>query len=157
MKPISLLGLLRPRYFMGQGGYLNCNESGCQAGRSGGAQVLASRGVIGVHSITPDEKENLSGISCMNAAEEAIPNFYNFKGKQLAMQPKAWMTSFLFSKWVAHFISYVQEKGGKMSLENRHVLIMNDHNSHAAVEVVHQALSIGLDLITLPSHILHAF
>lgn len=33
-------------------------------------------------TITPDEQEHLSVLSCINAISESIPNFYIFKGKQ---------------------------------------------------------------------------
>lgn len=54
-----------------------------------------------------------------------------------------------------HFVC--PSKRWKMSVENRHVLIMNGRSSYVTMEFVHQARSIGLDLITLLAHILHVF
>ena len=45
----------------------NCNESGVQAGRSGGAIVLARRGSRLVHSIELDQREHLSVLNGVNA------------------------------------------------------------------------------------------
>ena len=45
----------------------NCDESGVQAGRSGGATVLAKVGSKSVHTIEPDQREHLSVLSCINA------------------------------------------------------------------------------------------
>lgn len=96
----------------------NCDESGVQAARNGGATVLAKRGSRSVHSIEPDHKEHLSVLSCINADGGSIPNFYILKGKYfledyvarceegavMGMQPNAWMTKWLFESWISHFI-----------------------------------------------------
>jgi hypothetical protein len=81
----------------------NCGESGAQAGRIGGSQVLAKKGMRSVHSIIPKEWEWLSVLVCVHATGYHIPNFYIFRGKSfqrdyihkcednasMAMQPKA--------------------------------------------------------------------
>lgn len=147
----------------------NCDESGCQAGRNGGCLVLARKGARSVHSIIPDQREWLSVLVCVNAAGIAIPSFYIFKGKRfrknyiakcepgatMAMQPRAWMTAFLFSKWISHFIKCVQETDN-ISPSNRHLLVLDGHNSHVTLDVVYQARDVGLDILTLPSHTSHA-
>ena len=96
----------------------NCDESGVQAGRAGGATVLARRGSGSVHLIEPDEKEHLSILSCVNADGRCIPNFYILKGSYflqdyianceegavMDMQPNVWMTRWLFESWISHFL-----------------------------------------------------
>jgi hypothetical protein len=88
----------------------NCDKSGVQAGRGGGATVLAKVGNKSVHNIEPDQKEHLSVLSCINTDGGCIPNFYILKGTYflkdyvkrceenavMAMQPNAWMTKWLF-------------------------------------------------------------
>ena len=88
----------------------NCDESGVQAGRSRGAIVLARRGSKSMHSIEPNQREHLSVLSCINATEGHIPNFYILKGiyfredyiancedgAVMDMQLNAWMTRWLF-------------------------------------------------------------
>ena len=69
----------------------------------------------------------------------------------MAMQPNAWMTAFLFSAWITHFLSIVRRRYG-ISQANRHLLILNGHGSHVTLEVVQKTKSEGLDIITLPSH-----
>ena len=73
----------------------------------------------------------------------------------MVVQQKAWMTSYLFHRWISHFIKNVEALGG-MSPERRHLLILDDHKSHVTLEVAGEAKAAGLDLLTLPSHTLHA-
>ena len=72
----------------------------------------------------------------------------------MAMQPNAWMTAFLFSAWITHFITMVRTRYG-LSQENRHLLVLDGHGSHVTLEVVQKAKAEGLDIITLPSHTSH--
>jgi hypothetical protein len=147
----------------------NCDESGVQAGRSGGATVLAKMGSRSMHSIEADQKEHLSVLSCINAEGGSIPNFYILKGTYflkdyvkrceenavMAMQPNAWMTKWLFESWISHFIGSLK-KGPGIDLNNRHLLILDGHNSHVTLEVVTLAMNSGLDIVSLPSHTSHA-
>ena len=147
----------------------NCDESGVQAGRSGGATVLAKRGSRSVHSIEPDQREHLSALSCINADGGSIPNFYILKGKYfledyvarceegavMGMQPNAWMTKWLFESWISHFIECLRGGPG-LSQTNRHLLILDGHNSHVTLEVVKISMESGLDIVSLPSHTSHA-
>ena len=96
----------------------NCDESGVQASRSGGATVLARRGSRSVHSIEPDQREHLSVLNYKNASGGYMPNFYILKGiyfredyiancedgAVMGMQPNVWMTRWLFESWISHFI-----------------------------------------------------
>ena len=76
------------------------------------------------------------------------------EGATMAMQPEGWMTATLFSHWISHFIQSLQKKGG-ISPSNRHLLIVDGHSSHVTMEVVHKAMEVGLDILTLPSHTSH--
>jgi hypothetical protein len=147
----------------------NCDESGAQAGKNGGAIVIARKGARRVHSIVPNQREWLSVLVCINAEGTSIPSFYIFRGRRfrqnyiekceagatMAMQQRAWMTSYLFSAWISHFIASVR-KVGAISPETRHLLILDGHNSHVTLDVVREASAAGLDLLTLPSHTSHA-
>jgi hypothetical protein len=127
----------------------NCDESGAHTRQNGGAYVLTKRGSRVVHSV--------------------IPNFYIFKrmcmrhnyirrcesGATMTMSRKAWMTGFLLSTWINHFIQSLQYSGG-ISAENPHLLILDGHNLHVTIEVVAKAKEVGLHLVTLPSHTSHA-
>jgi hypothetical protein len=85
-----------------------------------------------------------------------MTNYIQFceDGATMAMQPEGWMTAILFSYWISHFIQALEKRGG-ISPTNRHLLIVDGHNSHVTMEVVHKAMAIGLDLLTLPSHTSH--
>ena len=107
-------------------------------------------------------------LTCVNAVGQSILGFYIFKGKRIrcnytiqcedgttmAMQPEAWMTQFLFSNWITHFVNCSSTRGG-ISRERRHLLIVDGHNSHVTLDVVIKAMDVGLDLLTLPSYMTH--
>lgn len=60
----------------------NCDEIGAIAGKGGGAMVVAEKGIRSVHQVTPDQREWLSVLVCVNASGDYIPSFYVFKGKR---------------------------------------------------------------------------
>ena len=43
-----------------------------------------------------------------------------------------------------------------INAENRHLLVLDGHNSHVTLELVTLAMNSGLDIISLPSHTSHA-
>jgi hypothetical protein len=147
----------------------NCDESWAQVGKNWGGVVIARTGARRVHSIVPDQREWLSVLVCINAADVAIPSFYIFRGKRfgqnyirhckasatMAMQPRAWMTSYLFSAWMLRFIDLVRVSN-PISPDHQHLLILDGHISYVSVEVVQEARRVGLDILTLPSHTSHA-
>ena len=147
----------------------NCDETGAHAGKNGGGVIIARTGARQVHSIVPDQREWLSVLVCINATGSSISSFYIFKGKRfganyiqrcesgatMAMQPRAWMTSYLFSAWISQFIASIR-RNGVISPDHRHLLILDGHCSHATLEVIQEARSAGLDILTLPSHTSHA-
>jgi len=100
-------------------------------------------------------KESLTILSSINVQGQTIPNFYIFKGihrirdyltlcekdSTMGMQPNAWMTSFLFSKWIDHFIANVG--GEEVSTANRHLMILDGHNSHVTLDVITKTREAG--------------
>ena len=133
--------------------------------------MLARRESRSMHSIEPDQREHLSVLSCINAGggHNVISNFYILKGIYfrkdyiancedgvvMGMQPNAWMTRWLFESWISHFIECLK-RGLSIDLQNRHVLILDGHNSHVTLEVVRISMESGLDIVSLPSHTSHA-
>ena len=111
----------------------------------------------------------MSVLSCVNPDGEFIPNFYILKGSYfledyiarckecavMGMQPNAWMIHWLFESWISHFIECMK-KGRGLDQTNRHLLILDGHNSHVTLEVVKIAMEAGLDIVSLPSHTSHA-
>ena len=143
----------------------NYDKSGVQAGRSGGATLLAKKSSRSVHSIEPYQREHLSILSCINADGSSIPNFYILKGTYflenyvvkckegavMAMQPNAWMTKWLFQSWISHFIECLK-RGPDIDQTQRYLLILDGHNSHMTLEFVRVSMQSGLDIVSLPSH-----
>ena len=131
--------------------------------------VIAKTGAKRVQSIVPNQREWLSVLVCINAASQSIPSFYIFRGRRfrqnyiidceqgatMAMQLRAWMTSYLFSAWISHFVASIRCHS-LISPQQRHLLILDGHNSHVTLEVARLAKNVGLDLISLPSHTSHA-
>jgi hypothetical protein len=150
----------------------NCDETGVQARRSGGATVLAKMGSRSVHYVEIDQREHLSVLPCINAQGGCIPNFYILKGTYflqdsqdyvkrcednvvMTIQPNAWMTKWLFESWISHFIGSLK-RGPGIDLTNRQLFILDGHNSHVTLEVVVVAMQSWLDIVSLPSHTSHA-
>jgi hypothetical protein len=52
---------------------------------------------------------------------------------------------------------YTQHKYlGRVFQENIHFLILQGHGSHVTIQTLEQAIKLGLDMLTLPSHMSHA-
>jgi hypothetical protein len=62
----------------------------------------------------------------------------------------------LFKAWIGHFVKNVRDCGLGISSNCCYLLILDGHGSHVTTDVVKTAQSIGLDLLTLPSHTSHA-
>ena len=64
------------------------------------------------------------------------------------------MTSYLFSRWMDHFIEQLQTSD--LGPTNRHLILLNGHKSHVTLEVIQKAKENGIDMITLSStHFMH--
>ncbi len=70
------------------------------------------------------------------------------------MQAKAWMMAFLFKKFFSFFKRSIF---GGIFLTNCYLLILDGHGSHVTLKAIKQAMDIGLNMITLPSHTSYAF
>ena len=75
-------------------------------------------------------------------------------GLNMAMQPRAWMKTYLFNVWILHFITCVYSIG-EIFLDHCHLLIIDGHN-HVTLEIVQATRMVGLDLVTLSLYMLHA-
>ena len=72
----------------------------------------------------------------------------------MGMQPNAWMTKWLFRSWISHFIACLR-KGPGVDLNNKHLLIIDGHQSHVTLEIVRTVMESGVNIISLPSHTSH--
>jgi hypothetical protein len=67
----------------------------------------------------------------------------------MAMQLKAWMTTFFFKE----FLSFSKRSiRNEISLTKEHLLILDGHTSHVTLQAIEQAKKFGFNMITLPSH-----
>ena len=65
------------------------------------------------------------------------------------------MTKWLFHSWISHLIGTLKKTAG-IDEKNKHLLVLDGHNSHVTLEVVKSTMDFGLDIISLPSHTSHA-
>jgi hypothetical protein len=115
-----------------------------------------------LYNITPKSKEWLTIICVVNATGITLPK-YIFRKERIcddyiqlckpktcmAMQSKAWMTTYLFKEFLSFFKRSIPSE---ISLTNRHLHILDGHGSHVTLETIKQAKEFGLDMIVLPLH-----
>ena len=70
----------------------------------------------------------------------------------MVAHPNAWMTKELFMNWLCHFASSIPSG---VSHENRHLLIFDGHGGHIALQTVEATNTMGIDLLTFPTHTTH--
>jgi hypothetical protein len=63
------------------------------------------------------------------------------------------MTIYLLKQWFTFFYRYVPRG---VFQENRHLLILDGHGFHVIIQAFEQAIEVGLNMVTLPTHISHA-
>jgi len=73
---------------------------------------------------------------------------------KMAMQTKTWMTNFIFKKLLSFFKKLIP---CGISLNNRHLLMLNGHGSHVTLKVIERTQKLWLDMIILPLHTSHVF
>ena len=61
----------------------------------------------------------------------------------------------MFKSWISHFIECLKKEFG-IDLHNRHLLVLDEHNSHVTLEVVKVAMESRVDIVSLPFHTNHA-
>ena len=76
-------------------------------------------------------------------------------GSTMAMQEKGYMTSYLFSRWMDHFIAQLEEIDD-LSPTNKHLIILDGHKSHVTLGVIQKTKEYGVDMISLSSLTSHA-
>jgi hypothetical protein len=120
-----------------------------------------------MYTTIPKSKEWLNVNYVVNVIGTSLPRFYIFKrerirddyiqlcklGTCMAMQSKAWMTTFLFKEFLSFFKSSILSG---ISISNKNLLILHGHGSHVTLKIIEQASEFGLNMVTLPSHTFHA-
>ena len=54
----------------------------------------------------------------------------------MAMQDEKYITSYLFSRWINHFIEQLEEIGDLSSTNRQILIILDDHKNHVTLEVI---------------------
>lgn len=139
----------------------NCDETGCTTVQVC-PKVIASKHVRQVGQVTSAERGTLVTVCfAVNALGNVIPPFFVFPrvkynetfinggppGSQGDSYPSGWMTTKSFMKYMQHFVKY-----SNASLQNRVLLILDNHESHVNIEVVQYAKLNGVVMLTLPPH-----
>jgi hypothetical protein len=90
-------------------------------------------------------------VNCVvNVIGDCLPGFYMFRSERIrddyirlckagtcmAMQTKAWMTSFLFKDFLSFFKKSIF---GEIFQSSQHLLIMDEHGSHVMLKAIAQA------------------
>jgi hypothetical protein len=144
----------------------NYDETCIHVNKQFGTWVLAKGGSQQVYSTIPKSREWMIVNCAVNVVGGVPLGFYIFKGQRIkkdyiqqckpkscmTMQKKTWMTCYLFKQFLSFFI-WLVPRG--LSQQNKHFIILNGHGSHVIFKSIKQAYEIGLDMITLPSHISH--
>lgn len=128
-------------------------------------KIIAEKGEKQVGSMTSGERGiNVTMISAINAIGNHVPpmlifprvHFRDFmiKGAPVGTiggaNPSGWSNGDLFHRYLEHFISHV-----KPDLNNKVLLILDNHESHISIKSIDEAKKNGIVLLTLPPHTSH--
>lgn len=147
----------------------NADETNFQIGRASSQKVVAPKGARHVNTPQPDNRAGLTYLACVNAEGYRLPGLYLFKGKrkskdplELASQvdpgaasgcsPTAYMTEHTWWRWLLFFNNNVP---GGMSIERKHMLIIDQCKVHMSLQVAQLAKELGIVILLLPAHTSH--
>lgn len=129
------------------------------------SNVIATKGAKQVGHMTSGERGvNVTVISSVNAIGNSVPPAFvfprvHYKDNMLKGAPpgsigfahiSGWSNSEIFVSYLQHFI-----KHSKPSLENKVLLILDNHKSHVSIECLKLAKDSGIVLLTFPPHTSH--
>lgn len=129
------------------------------------SKIIAPRGDKQVGIVTSAERgSNVTLISAINAVGNHVPPMMvfprvNFKDHMLigappgtvgAAAPSGWSNDNIFSQYFDHLISFV-----KPSINDRILIILDNHSTHCTVEIIDKARENGIILLTFPPHTSH--
>ncbi|XP_054720659.1 uncharacterized protein LOC129230285 [Uloborus diversus] len=155
---------LLEKYKLGPENIYNLDETGITSVQTPG-KVLAKKGTKQVGQVTSAERGELVNLCCIiNALGNSIPPFFIFPrvkflnamlhGAPLrsdgAATASGWMNSDIFLLVMKHFIKF-----SKSSLQNKTLLIMDNHYTHVSIDVIDLAKDNGVILFTIPPHCTH--
>ncbi|XP_072392501.1 uncharacterized protein [Diabrotica undecimpunctata] len=129
------------------------------------AKIIAVKGSKRVGKITSAERGELVTVCTgINSAGSHIPPYMIFlrknwqdrylshapPGSNATTYPSGWMTYSGFLKFFEHFVRLAQP-----SLDQKHLIVMDNHESHCSLEAVNYARDNGIVFLTIPPHTSH--
>lgn len=129
------------------------------------SNVIATKGAKQVGHMTSGERGvNVTMISAVNAIGNSVPPAFvfprvHFKDHMLQGAPpgsigfahiSGWSNTEIFARYLQHFI-----KHSKPTIDNKILLILDNHKSHVSVECLNLAKDSGIVLLTFPPHTSH--
>lgn len=129
------------------------------------SNVVATKGSRAVGKMTSGERGKTTTVLCaMNAAGTYIPPMFIFARKRFSevllnggpagcigtCTSNGWSEGDCFMKWLRHFVLHA-----KPTQQDKHILILDGHQSHKTLEAVDYARENGIIMITLPPHTTH--
>lgn len=129
------------------------------------AKILAAKGQRQVGAITSGERGKLVTVLCaMSAAGDYIPPMFIFGRARMKYEltkngpvnaiykisKNGWINEDLFYEWIQHFAKYT-----KCSVNDRVLLVIDNHSSHCTLKVFNFCKENGIDIVTLPPHTSH--
>ena len=146
----------------------NADESGLNVGQTNSRiKVIVIKGSKNVITTNNSDREWMTILVCVNAMGYSVSNLYIFKSKgkkrmehieqcernaKMAFQEKGWINEEIFCKWLDQFRDSVPRG---VSLEGKHLPLLDGHASHINYNVVNKAAAYGIDIGLLPSHTTH--
>ncbi|CAK1586780.1 unnamed protein product [Parnassius mnemosyne] len=129
------------------------------------SKIIAVKGSKQVGKMTSAERGELVTVcACINAAGGHIPPYMIFPRKNwqdrflnhappssdATTHPSGWMTGDSFIKFLKHFVRHVQPNA-----DRKHLIIMDNHESHCSFDALNYAKDNGIVLLTIPPHTSH--
>jgi len=127
--------------------------------------VIAQRGAKQVGLVTSGERRQTVTLACnVSAAGNALPPFFifprvNFHEHFLRGAPNdaagaanksGWMTEVSFKIFMEHFVKHT-----RCSVQHRVVLLLDNHASHIALDILNYASTNRITMVSFPPHTTH--
>ena len=144
----------------------NCDETGFSVVAKP-VKVLGTTGIAQVRKASSAERgQNITALCCMSAGGMFVPPLFVFPRKRMVdplmhgspvgyigtvnVRGSGYIDGSLFLKWMKLFVDTVG-----CTKENRHLLLLDGHESHKSLEVIFFARDNGVVMLTFPPHCTH--
>lgn len=158
------LALVLDKYKFEAKDIFNVDETGCTTVQKPTA-IVTQRGKKQIGAITSAERGELVTVTyAISAAGNVVPPMFifprvNYREHFIRGSPpgsfgratkSGWMNVNLFGEYLDHLIRHIRP-----SVENRILLVMDNHESHVSLTAVDKARDNGIVIVTIPPHTSH--